>query len=74
MSCRKCLRVRISSCFCWRCDRTVMIGIIVLNIGAIKMIVKVLENFGEGEGVRRRKIRASTRKAYTSTSILLSKA
>lgn len=51
-----------------------MIGIIVLNIGAIKMIVKVLENFGEGEGVRRRKIRASTRKVYTSPSILLSKA
>jgi hypothetical protein len=51
-----------------------MIGIIVLNIGAIKMIVKVLENFGEREGVRRRKMRASTRKVYTSSAILLSKA
>lgn len=50
-----------------------MIGIIVLNIGAIKMIVKVLENFGEGEGVRRRKIRANATKGYTSTPILLSK-
>lgn len=29
-----------------------MIGIIVLNIGAIKMIVKVLENFGEREAER----------------------
>lgn len=50
-----------------------MIGIIVLNIGAIKMIVKVLENFGDREGVRRRKNRASNHKPYTSSSILLSK-
>jgi len=43
-----------------------MIGIIVLNIGAIKMIVKVCRNYIFGEGVRRRKIYASAPKVYTS--------
>jgi len=50
-----------------------MIGIIVLNIGAIKMIVKVWWNFIFGEGVRRCKIRASAAKGYTSTIICYQK-